>query len=246
MPKKKENAGYRIAKLLHDPRTIICWSKSIDGYTTAEQRAKIADEYIRTHYKTNMNTVYELMLFRCYNIKRLVKNPMNWGTIVSDIWLYDRLNFYGWYKENYYSVKGENTELDKDLLGNGEIYSADTCVFLPKKLNRALANTLSIKHNSEDNTYYFDDRKYPSEDAALNAYIAEKIDHIEGIYKEYKAFLPEYVKKALENYSLSVPQLKEQQQLKEYRRKLRKQINDTMTDSEKLCIILQGVSLPNK
>lgn len=50
-------------------------------------------------------------------------------------------NFYSWAKryELDYGKINRNWELDKDLLGDGKIYSEETCVFLPPELNRSLS-----------------------------------------------------------------------------------------------------------
>ena len=56
---------------------------------------------------------------------------------IADEWLYYS-NFKKWYDENYYEIdEGELIELDKDLLSNkdNKIYSKDTCIFVPTKLN---------------------------------------------------------------------------------------------------------------
>ena len=44
-------------------------------------------------------------------------------------------SFIDWCNENYYEVPNEEMNLDKDLFGNGKIYSENTCCFLPKSIN---------------------------------------------------------------------------------------------------------------
>lgn len=49
-------------------------------------------------------------------------------------------NFAEWNEANYYEIEGEEMHLDKDLLSEGvKIYSPNTCVYLPKRLNEVLA-----------------------------------------------------------------------------------------------------------
>lgn len=65
------------------------------------------------------------------------------GVIVCDEW-YNFQNFKNWYISNYrfdLEYKGINLQLDKDLLSkNVKIYSPNTCIFLPNKINKFLAN----------------------------------------------------------------------------------------------------------
>ena len=55
------------------------------------------------------------------------------GVKVADEWL-TFSNFHKWYSEQNY----EGKSLDKDLLGNGVLYSVETCCLIPHQLNTAL------------------------------------------------------------------------------------------------------------
>lgn len=49
---------------------------------------------------------------------------------------HDYSNFEEWYNENYYKIREEQMELDKDILTKGnKTYSPETCVFVPKLIN---------------------------------------------------------------------------------------------------------------
>lgn len=74
------------------------------------------------------------MLARCYSTKYQKKHPTYAGCSVSEEWqLFS--NFEKWFSSNYV----EGWQLDKDILSPGnKVYSADTCVFVPQKLNNLL------------------------------------------------------------------------------------------------------------
>lgn len=89
---------------------------------------------IITTSKDPLYNKWKKMIYRC----KLPSNPMykNYGAKGVDIcleWKYYS-NFYQW-AGNY---DWEGKEIDKDLLGDGKLYSPDTCCFLPKALNTFL------------------------------------------------------------------------------------------------------------
>ena len=75
------------------------------------------------------------MLKRCYSEKYLKLNPNYMGCTVCDEWL-TFSNFKAWME----SQEWEGKELDKDLLGDGKIYSPDTCCFVTKNINYFLVH----------------------------------------------------------------------------------------------------------
>lgn len=70
------------------------------------------------------------MLQRCYSEAWHKKYPTYKGVKVCDEWL-TFSNFKSWMEQQDW----EGKQLDKDLLGNGKLYSPDTCCFLSKTLN---------------------------------------------------------------------------------------------------------------
>ena len=80
------------------------------------------------------NTWYH-MLRRCYDEKFHERQPTYKDCKVCDEW-YNFQNFGDWYEENYYKVEGERMCLDKDILvKHNKIYSPDTCIFVPERIN---------------------------------------------------------------------------------------------------------------
>jgi len=76
---------------------------------------------------TQCYNAWSAMMNRCYG-KNKQKSYEN--VIVCQEW-HNFQNFAKWHSENFI----EGWELDKDLLGNGKLYSPQTCCYLPKELN---------------------------------------------------------------------------------------------------------------
>ena len=77
-------------------------------------------------YKT-----WQHMLERCYDPKKLSKQPTYIGCSVCSEWLFFP-TFQKWFDENHV----DGFQLDKDLLVSGnKIYGSDTCVFVPPAIN---------------------------------------------------------------------------------------------------------------
>lgn len=80
--------------------------------------------------KCKIYSFWASMLGRCYSEKFKDKQPTYHGCHVAKEWhLFS--NFKAWMAAQDW----QGNELDKDLLGNGKIYSPDTCCFISKSLN---------------------------------------------------------------------------------------------------------------
>ena len=78
---------------------------------------------------------WQSMLRRCYSDEYHMKQPTYIGCSVIDEWLNFQV-FAEWFDKNYYTVRNEKMELDKDILCKGnKVYSPTTCVFVPKSIN---------------------------------------------------------------------------------------------------------------
>lgn len=88
-------------------------------------------------------TIWVEMLRRCYSKKWTLRSPSYKGCLVCEEW-HHYSNFKKWFNENYrfdLISLGIKINLDKDLLFDGnKIYSPDTCVFIPQKINGFLTN----------------------------------------------------------------------------------------------------------
>lgn len=80
------------------------------------------------------------MLKRCYSKKELARRPTYQGCVVCDEWLYFS-NFKEWMEPQDW----EGKELDKDFLGDGSIYSLDTCCFVEHWLNSLFTDSAASR-----------------------------------------------------------------------------------------------------
>lgn len=149
-------------------------------------------------------SIWQNMLDRCYNFK--AKNYHNYGSkgvIVCDEWFNFQLfaNWYQSFKEQNYTNKDFNLNIDKDIIYNinkGEIniYSPKTCLLLPEELNCWLAG------DSKDSGVFKQSNKYYSRyrrGQDLNIYIGTfdtfeeaKVAYAKEKYKYWKIEIDKY------------------------------------------------------
>lgn len=93
------------------------------------------------------------MIKRCYSDKALSHDPTYVETEVCEEWhLFS--NFKRWMEQQDW----ENKQLDKDILGNGKLYSPKTCCFVSFRVNMFIKNSYNNKHNLPG-VYYDKQRK---------------------------------------------------------------------------------------
>ena len=96
-----------------------------EGKYKVSINGKLTDEY----------KIWYNMLDRCYDSKFQKREPTYKGCKVED-YLLNFQHMGEWIEKNYYEVHGEVMHLDKDILCKGnKIYSRDTCIFVPKRIN---------------------------------------------------------------------------------------------------------------
>lgn len=78
-------------------------------------------------------TTWRSMLTRCYNDRYLKRNTTYKDCTVCDEWL-TFSNFKSWMEKQDWKGK----QLDKDIVGRGEIYSPETCVFVTQRVNKLI------------------------------------------------------------------------------------------------------------
>lgn len=194
-------------------------------YPSVSNIGYIGDTTVCTH-EGKIKRAYDVwqhMIKRCYNdhSKRYCRYGGR-GVKVCEEW-HNFQNFEKWYNENYYEIKGEIIELDKDILiKNNKIYSQNTCLFVPQKIN-----TIFIKSNSTRGdlpigvSYISHTTKkyvancsihnvlkhlgfYDTPEEAFRAYKTAKESYIKQVADEYKDKIPQKLYEALYNYEVEI------------------------------------------
>ena len=186
-----------------------------EGKYTATENGKLKIEYI----------IWYDMLKRCYDPKYQEKYSTYKGCEVEE-YLLDFQHMCEWLDKNYYEVPGEQMCLDKDILNKGnKIYSRETCIFVPQRINKLFIKRDKARGNSPIGTTPNSSGSYVAQcyngygkpiylgsyrtkEEAVNVYkqykekvIKETIDSYEGIIPE-----PYYsrLKTAMYNYKVEI------------------------------------------
>ena len=80
------------------------------------------------------------MLSRCYSEEMLKRRPTYRGTIVCKEW-HTFSNFKSWMEEQDW----EGNHLDKDIISESKVYSPETCIFIPRKVNSFVVSAQKIR-----------------------------------------------------------------------------------------------------
>ena len=134
--------------------------------------------------------------------------------------------FEKWFNDNYYELGNEKMELDKDILIKGnKIYSPDTCIFVPHKINSLFLTSkgnrgklpigVGIDKECPNRPYKASFKAYTNTllgyfstpEEAFNRYKEEKEFYIKKIADEYKNKYPQFPQKiydAMYNYKIEI------------------------------------------
>lgn len=154
------------------------------------------------------------MIKRCYSETNKERYPAYYNICsVEEEW-HNYQNFAEWYNENKYECEGR-LHIDKDILIPGnKIYSKDTCILVPQRINmlfvnkpnnRGLPNGINLCGNRYDAVYcgkYLG--AFNTIEEAYEVYSKEKEDAIKIIANEYKSIIPEKLYKALCKYKFDI------------------------------------------
>lgn len=157
--------------------------------------------------------VWNSMLMRCYDEKIHKTRPTYIDCNVCGEWLcYE--NFEKWFDENYYEIQNEKMVLDKDILLKGNrVYSPDTCVFVPERING-----MFVKHDRDRGKFPIGvsyDSGHKKFKANVNIIIGEGkydnyhlgfYDTIEEAFMKYKEAKEELIRNVANEYKDVIPQ----------------------------------------
>ena len=186
-----------------------------EGKYKAKENGKNTDEY----------KIYYDMLRRCYDPKFHERNPAYKGCKVED-YLLNFQNMGKWIDENYYEIPGETMCLDKDILCKGnKIYSRDTCIFVPQRINTLFTKCDKSRGNnpigvdqlpSGNYKVHCNDGygktvslgTYKTKEEAFQVYKQYKEKVIKEVIDSYKGVIPEpyysRLKTAMYNYEVEI------------------------------------------
>lgn len=158
--------------------------------------------------KTKQYSYWQNMMTRCYNKNTHNVRPNYDACEICEEW-HNFQNFAKWFDENYYDVgDGDKMCLDKDILIKGnKIYSPDTCVFVPNRINVLFIRSDKVRGGYPIGVYYAEDRnKFRSicnigkEKRNLGTF-----DTPEEAFYKYKEFKEQYIKEVADEYKDRIP-----------------------------------------
>ena len=134
------------------------------------------------------------MVQRCYDKKVHKKyKPEYKDKSVCKEWL-NYSNFKIWFDEHYVPCKNNQTDLDKDLLVQGnKVYSPETCVLLLHYQNTMFEGRDDCIYENEDGTYCVDKKKssvYDTYEEALDVVATRRQEKIQSNAEKCKGSIP--------------------------------------------------------
>lgn len=179
-------------------------------------------------YKTRMNNKYTKyysawfhMLQRCYDPKFIEKHPTYEKCEICTEW-HNFQVFSEWLDKNYYKIEGERMNLDKDILcKRNKIYSPDTCVFVPQRINSLFIKSDRTRGNFPVGVSYCKANKryityckmngkqnflgyYDTPNEAFQVYKQYKEQYIKEVAEEYKNVIPQKLYEAMLRYEVDI------------------------------------------
>ena len=153
------------------------------------------------------------MIHRCYDPYYINEHLTYIDCYVCEEW-HNFQVFAKWFYENYYEIKNEKMNLDKDILIKGnKLYSPETCLIVPERIN-----TLFIKCDKSRGKYPIGVsdccNKYGCKFLTVYCQTLEKreylgyfpIDRPFQAFTVYKNFKEEYIKEVANEYKELIPQ----------------------------------------
>lgn len=161
--------------------------------------------------KTKEYVEWNAMVQRCYNPYRINRDLTYKDCIVDDYFLCFQ-NYAKWREQNYYEIPNEIMSLDKDILYKGnKIYSPNTCIFVPSRINSLLIKADGIRGDLPIGvSYHKGHNKYSARCRIING--NKKQSKFLGYYSNpqeafysYKTFKENYIKQVADEYKTLIP-----------------------------------------
>lgn len=162
--------------------------------------------------QTRVYKTWKSMLQRCYDEKVHKKHTTYMDCETCNEW-YNFQNFAEWYYNNYYEVDGERMELDKDILIKGnKIYSPNTCIFVPERINTLFTKHDKSRGKSVIGTTLTKNGKYQVKCCLINPETGKSKNEYLGIYETeieafevYKYYKERNIKQVADYFEKEIP-----------------------------------------
>lgn len=148
------------------------------------------------------------MIKRCYDKVRYDKYKNYDDCSVCNEWLC-YANFKKWYENNHYNIGNETMCIDKDILIKGnKIYSPDTCIFVPQRINKLFVNNKACRGEYPIGVSYRKNQNLFTATVKINneKTIKKYCHTAEEAFYAYKNIKERYIKEVADEYKEKIPQ----------------------------------------
>ena len=166
-------------------------------------------------YKTRENgkqtkcyDTWNNMLERCYEPKFQERQPTYKECEVCEEWHNFQI-FAEWFEDNYYEIPGEVMCLDKDILIKGnKIYSPETCVFVPEKINLLFIKSDNSRGNDPIGSHQLPSGNYRVRCSnGYGKYInLGTYSTPQEAFRVYKQYKEKVIKEVIDSYEGKIPE----------------------------------------
>ena len=161
---------------------------------------------------TKCYDTWHSMLERCYSDKLHEKYPTYIGCEADEDWLCFQ-NYGEWFDNNYYEIEDERMHLDKDILvKHNKIYSPETCIFVPDRINTLFVKCDNARGDSPVGTS-LKNGKYQVNCSLINPKTGKSRFEYLGLYdtqekgfEVYKYYKEKNIKEVADYYKGQIPQ----------------------------------------
>lgn len=140
---------------------------------------------------------------------------------LDEVW-HNFQRFAEWREENYYTISGKRTYLDKDILYKGnKLYSPQTCIYVPKRINNLFTTRknqrgdypIGVHYNKKANKFISQCHNgdtmiylglFDNPTDAFYEYKKYKEKVIKEVADEYKHYIPSELYQALYRYEINI------------------------------------------